>query len=654
MSLHPTPEPTYPRLRSDARPGMVLAAVAVVQFLVSLDLSVVNVALPQIADGLGFRGTGVTWVIDAYALTFGGLLLLGGKAADRFGRRRVVLTGLAVFGLACFAGGLAQHAAGLVAARAVQGAGAAALAPAALSILTTTFPRGRTRTRAFGVWSAVNAAGGAFGVLIGGVVTEFLGWRAVMVVNAAMAAIAVALVLRALADDRPAAPAKRIDIAGAVLATGGTSLLVYGIVVSGDRGWASPLTVAALVGAAVLLTAFAVMEKRTTREPLVRLGLLAHRPVASANAFNLIIGAAIASGFYFVSLYLQQGLGTGAAVTGLEILPFGLGVIAGSAVTIRVGHRLQPRALMAGGALLAAAGFAWFGSIDPSGAFLTDVLGPSLVTSLGIGLCLGPVASAATAGVADGEAGTASSLLNSSRQIGAALGLAVLGTAAAARTGAVVTPASLTDGFAFGLALCAALLAVAAAIAVLELPGTGATSIRRAPPPRPRLLRPHVTPYNNGNPVKPAARPQRHALRAMYAGLILSVLAVIVAYADRAGGPTSLAGHLRSGYPAYSPTQIDAAAHTYLVLLTALGGVGVACWLGAIRAVRTGKRWARCACAATWGAATSLAIAGLVVTDTSGDVGLPPLLGWAGLLPCVAGLVAVVLLRRTSVDVGRA
>ncbi|GAA4820385.1 hypothetical protein GCM10023353_30320 [Tomitella cavernea] len=633
---------------------MVLAAVAVVQFLVSLDLSVVNVALPQIADGLGFRGTGVTWVIDAYALTFGGLLLLGGKAADRFGRRRVVLTGLAVFGLACFAGGLAQHAAGLVAARAVQGAGAAALAPAALSILTTTFPRGRTRTRAFGVWSAVNAAGGAFGVLIGGVVTEFLGWRAVMFVNTAMAAIAVALVLRALADDRPAAPAGRIDIAGAVLATGGTSLLVYGIVVSGDRGWASPLTVAALSGAAVLLTAFAVMEKRTTREPLVRLGLLAHRPVASANAFNLLIGAAIVSGFYFVSLYLQRGLGTGAAVTGLEILPFGLGVIAGSAVTIRVGHRLQPRALMAGGALLAAAGFAWFGSIDPGGAFLTDVLGPSLVASLGIGLCLGPVASAATAGVTDGEAGTASSLLNSSRQIGAALGLAVLGTAAAARTGAVVTPASLTDGFAFGLTLCAALLAVAAAIAVLVLPGTGATPIRRAPPPRPRLPRPHVTPYNDGNPVKPAARPQRHALRAMYAGLILSVLAVVVAYADRAGGPTSLAGHLRSGYPAYSPTQIDAAAHTYLVLLTALGGVGVACWLGAIRAVRTGKRWARWACAAAWGAATSLAIAGLVVTDTSGDVGLPPLLGWAGLLPCVAGLVAVVLLRRTSVDVGRA
>ncbi len=634
---------------------MVLAAVAVVQFLVSLDLSVVNVALPQIADGLGFRGTGVTWVIDAYALTFGGLLLLGGKAADRFGRRRVVLTGLAVFGLACFAGGLAQHAAGLVAARAVQGAGAAALAPAALSILTTTFPRGRTRTRAFGVWSAVNAAGGAFGVLIGGVVTEFLGWRAVMVVNAAMAAIAVALVLRALADDRPAAPAGRIDIAGAVLATGGTSLLVYGIVVSGDRGWASPLTVAALVGAAVLLTAFAVMEKRTTREPLVRLGLLAHRPVASANAFNLLIGAAIASGFYFVSLYLQRGLGTGAAVTGLEILPFGFGVIAGSAVTIRVGHRLQPRALMAGGALLAAAGFAWFGSIDPGGAFLTDVLGPSLVASLGIGLCLGPVASAATAGVADGEAGTASSLLNSSRQIGAALGLAVLGTAAAARTGAVVTPASLTDGFAFGLALCAALPAVAAAIAVFGAARhrRDADTARTAPSAAPAAPTRHAV-HNDGNPVKPAARPQRHALRAMYAGLILSVLAVIVAYADRAGGPTSLAGHLRSGYPAYSPTQIDAAAHTYLVLLTALGGVGVACWLGAIRAVRTGKRWARWACAATWGAATSLAIAGLVVTDTSGDVGLPPLLGWAGLLPCVAGLVAVVLLRRTSVDVGRA
>ena len=223
-------------IESAARPGLILAAVAVVQFMVSLDLSVVNVGLPRIAAGLGFSAVGVTWVIHAYALTFGGLLLLGGKAADRFGRKRVLLLGLGVFGLASLAGGLAQEPGHLVAARAAQGIGAAALAPAALALLTATFPAGRARVRAFGVWSAMNAAGGAFGVLVGGLLTQYAGWRWVMFVNLPIAVGALALAWRGVPADPPPVRRGRLDVLGAVLATAGMTLLVFGFPPTSMRG----------------------------------------------------------------------------------------------------------------------------------------------------------------------------------------------------------------------------------------------------------------------------------------------------------------------------------------------------------------------------------------------------------------------------------
>ncbi|MER7368503.1 MFS transporter, partial [Nonomuraea wenchangensis] len=400
-----------------AGPGITLAAVAVVQFMVSLDLSVVNVGLPSIAAGLGFSGVGLTWVIHAYALTFGGLLLLGGKAADRYGRKRVLLSGLVLFGLASLLGGLAQAPGHLVAARAAQGVGAAALAPAALALLTAAFPAGRARVRAFGVWSATNAAGGALGVLIGGLLTEYAGWRWVMFVNVPMAAVALALAWRVAAGPAPVRGG-RPDVLGAVLVTAGMTLLVFGVVRTGEHGWASPVTVVTLAAAVALLAAFAHVERTTAREPLIRLGLFANRSVAAANAYNLLLGAAMAAAFYFVSLYLQRVLGTGPALTGLQFLPFALAVVAGAALGVRLGYRLAPRALMVLGGLLTAAGFAWFGLISPDGAFLTDVLGPSVVAGAGFGLCLGPVVSTATAGVAAHESGTASGLLNSSRQLG--------------------------------------------------------------------------------------------------------------------------------------------------------------------------------------------------------------------------------------------
>ncbi|WP_255949998.1 MFS transporter [Streptomyces odontomachi] len=462
------------------RPGLTLAAVAVVQFMVSLDLSVVNVGLPQIAAGLGFSAAGLTWVIHAYALAFGGLLLLGGKAADRYGRKRVLLLGLGLFGLASLLGGLAREPGHLVAARAAQGIGAATLAPAALALLTATFPTGRARIRAFGVWSAANAAGGAFGVLTGGVLTEYAGWRWVMFVNVPMAACALALVWRGVTAAPPPVRTGRPDVLGAVLATAGMTLLVFGVVRTDRYAWASPVTLTTLAVAAALLVAFVHVERTTAREPLVRLGLFANRSVAGANAFNLLVGAAMAAAFYFMSLYLQRVLGIGPALTGLEFLPFALGVIAGSVLAVRLGYRLAPRTLLVAGGLLTATGFAWFGLISPDGTFAADVLGPSIVASVGFGLCLGPVVSTATVGVAAQETGTASGLLNSARQIGASLGLAALGTAAQHRTGSSVTPQALNDGYALGLALSAALLVTAALLALAVLRTGPPAPVRRA------------------------------------------------------------------------------------------------------------------------------------------------------------------------------
>ncbi|MFI7701532.1 MFS transporter [Nonomuraea sp. NPDC049480] len=487
-------------IESGPRPGITLAVVAIVQFMVSLDLSVVNVGLPQIAAGLGFSTVGLTWVIHAYALTFGGLLLLGGKAADRYGRKRVLLFGLGLFGLASLIGGFAQEPGHLVAARAVQGIGAAALAPAALALLTATFPTGKARIRAFGVWSAMNAAGGALGVLMGGLLTEYAGWRWVMFVNVPMAACALAPAWRGIVAGPPPVRSGRPDVLGAVLATAGMTLLVFGLVRTEQYSWASPITVTTLAIAAALLAAFIYVERTTAREPLIRLGLFANRSVIGANAYTLLVGAAMASAFYFLSLYLQRVLGIGPALAGMEFLPFALGVVAGSVLAVKLGYRLPPRTLLVIGGLLTATGLAWFGLISPDGAFATDVLGPSIVASVGFGLCLAPVVSTATAGVAPHETGTASGLLNSSRQIGASLGLATLGSAAHHRTGQTATPEALNDGYALGLTLSAALLVAAVLIALTVLR-------RTSPPPQPeqsddrdslsapdgRAIHPHAT-----------------------------------------------------------------------------------------------------------------------------------------------------------------
>ncbi|MFC0040176.1 MFS transporter [Actinomadura rayongensis] len=444
-----------------------LAAVAAVQFLVALDLSVVNVALPAIGSSLGFAPVDLAWVVHVYALTFGGFLLLGGRVADLFGRRVPLVAGLAAFGLASLAGGLAQTPGQLVAARAVQGVAAAALAPAALAALTVAFPEGAARVRALGVWSAVNAGGGALGVLVGGLLTEYAGWRWVMLVNLPIVAVALVLTARGVpgGGGRPG----RLDVPGAVLATAGTGLLAFGVVRTDRYGWASGRTLGVLAAAALLLTAFAVVESRTA-DPLLRPGLLRGRWTAGANVFVFLATAGQFAAFYFVSLYLQRVLGLGAAATGAAFLPFCAGTVAGAVSAVRLTSGRSPRLALVPGAALAALGLGWFAMVSPDGSFAGDVLGPSLLTSVGIGLCLGPVTAAATTGVAAAEAGMAAGVVNSARQLGGCVGLAALATLAAHRTGGSVAPGDLNGGYAAGLAVTAVLLGVAALVALVVLP----------------------------------------------------------------------------------------------------------------------------------------------------------------------------------------
>ncbi|MFJ3206198.1 MFS transporter [Streptomyces sp. NPDC086989] len=454
---------------SRGRPGAVLAAAAVAQFVLALDMSVVNVALPAIRTALGFAPLDLSWVVHLYALTFGGLLLMGGRACDLYGQRRLFVLGLAVFGLCSLAGGLAQAPWQLIAARAGQGLGAAAAAPAALAMLTTTFAEGPQRVRALGVWSAVNAAGGALGVLAGGLLTEYAGWRWVMLVNLPIVAAALALVPAGVPAGAHPARRERLDVLGAVLATGGIGLLVFGVVRTDTLGWGSPATLATLTAAAVLLAAFTFAESRAPA-PLLRLDLLRNRWVAGANALVLLAAAGQFTAFYFVSLYMQQVLGMGAAATGAAFLPFSAGLVTGTVAATRITAARTPRVSLVPGALLAAAGLAWFAFISPRGSFLTDVLGPSLVTSIGTGLVLAPVAAAATTGVTPREAGMASGLFNSSRQLGGCIGLAALATIAAHHIGTATDPAALNDGYALGLAIAAALFVLAAVVAIGVLP----------------------------------------------------------------------------------------------------------------------------------------------------------------------------------------
>jgi EmrB/QacA subfamily drug resistance transporter len=457
-------------------------------FVVILDASIVNIALPTIRQGLHISLANLSWVVNAYVLTFGGFLLLGGRIADLVGRRLIFMVGLGVFSAASLAGGLAQSELWLIAARAVQGLGAALLAPAALSLVTSIFREGAERNRALSVWGAVAGSGAAAGVLLGGVLTSGLGWRSVLFVNVLIGIAAILLTPRLVAESRGEVARRGFDLPGAVTVTAGLSALVYGLVRASAVGWGSVQTIGVLAAAAALLVAFVVIETRA-EAPLVPFAFLKNLNVSAANATMLATGAAIIGLFYFLSLYMQEVLGYSAIKAGTSQLPLAAGIIVAAGMASALVARLGLRTVLIGGLALFAGGLVWFAQLPVHGSYLADLLGPSLLIALGLGFAFVPITILAETGVHDREYGLASGLLNTSQQVGGALGLAVLTTIATSRTNHLIAShhaggQALTLGFHIGF-LGAAAFVLLAIIATATI-GTRHGKRSQLPHPTPR------------------------------------------------------------------------------------------------------------------------------------------------------------------------
>jgi EmrB/QacA subfamily drug resistance transporter len=466
-----------------ASPGLAtLAVCCLAQFMVVLDISIVNVALPQMRIGLDLSQGGQQWVINAYTLTFAGLLLLGGRAADLFGRRRVFLLGLGSFTAFSLLGGLAQSGAWLITARALQGTAGAVLAPATLSLLTTTFSDPAARRRALGAWSATAASGAAIGVLAGGILTDLLDWRWVLFVNVPVGIALLAAAAWTLPESRAGDTARRLDVPGAVTVTAGMALIVYGIVGTATHPWASVRTISILAAGAALLGAFVVIEARLAAHPLMPLGIFRRRSLSAANGVSLAVGASIFSLFFFLSLYLQQVNGYSPLRAGLAFLPVGLAILSTALVAARVVARIGARRQLTAGLLLAAAGLAWMTQLAPGDGYLSSVFLPGLLVGAGFGLSFVPMTLGATAGVPPHEAGLASGLVNTARQVGGAVGLAVTATVATAVHAQSANPhavaAALTTGYDRAFGVGAAVL-VAGALVALLLPAELGVAPRR-------------------------------------------------------------------------------------------------------------------------------------------------------------------------------
>jgi EmrB/QacA subfamily drug resistance transporter len=456
------------------RPGWaVLAVCCLAQLMVVLDISIVNVALPEMKSGLHLSADGQQWIVNAYTLGFAGLLMLGGRAADLFGRRRVLLAGLGLFTGFSLLGGLAQDGAWLITARALQGVSGAILAPATLSLLTTSFPDPSVRRRALGAWSATAASGAAIGVLAGGVLTSLLDWRSVLFVNVPIGIGLLVGAARVIPTSPAGGAARRLDVPGALSVTAGLALIVYGIVGTDTHPWGSTQTICVLAAGVALLAAFAVIEARLAAHPLVPLGVFRRRSLTAANAVAVTFGAAIFTVFFFLSLYLQQVNGYTPLRAGLAFLPLGLSILIAALLAARLVARIGVRRQVMIGLLLAAAGLAWMTRLTPGGGYWAGVFAPELLTGTGFGLSLMPTTLGATAGIPPEQAGLASGLLNTARQIGGAIGLAATATAAAAVHASSAAPlavaAALTSGYDRAFGICAAVL-VAGALMSLLLP----------------------------------------------------------------------------------------------------------------------------------------------------------------------------------------
>jgi EmrB/QacA subfamily drug resistance transporter len=461
-------------MTSSRRKWLALALLCTVQFMVVLDIAIVNVALPSIQTDLGFSQENLQWVISAYALMFGGFLLLGGRAADLLGRRRVFLAGIVVFTLASLASGFAWDEGSLIVARAIQGLGAAIISPAALSILMTTFAEGSERNTALGAWGAVGAFGAVAGVLLGGILTDLLSWEWIFFVNAPVG-IGAFILAPMLLDESRDATARTFDIPGATLVTSGLVVLVYAITQANDYGWSSAETIGLFAAAAVLLTAFVAWEART-RDPLMPLSIFRLRTLVGANVAGLILGTAMFSMFLMLTLYMQQVLGYSPLRTGVSYLAVAGTAIVWSALAAQLVTRVGVKPVLVTGMAFLTAGLVYFTQVSVGGSYVSDLLPGFLVIAVGMGFSFVPISIAALAGVRPAEAGLASGLINTSQQIGGALGIAALSSVATSTTADEVArgttlPFALTDGFQAAFVGGAAIAVVGILVALIVVRG---------------------------------------------------------------------------------------------------------------------------------------------------------------------------------------
>jgi EmrB/QacA subfamily drug resistance transporter len=479
-----------PRALARRNPNALLVLVCLAQLMVILDVSIVNVALPSIKGGLHFSTTGLQWVVNAYTLTFAGFLLLGGRAADLLGRRRVFLAGTAVFSLASLACAIADSSSLLIGARVVQGIGGAVISPASLAIITTSFQQPHERNRALGIWGAMGGIGGALGALLGGVLTQGLGWPAIFLVNVPIGLAVLALAPALVPEGRNELDHKHFDVLGATLVTAALSALVYGIVRTDTLGWGSPGVLVPLLVGVVLLGAFLAVEGRFARAPLVPLPIFRMRTLRAANLIVFLLYSAVFAMWFFLSLYMQQVLGHDALSTGLAFVPMTLGVVLATSVAPRLVARFGTRTVIVLGMLLAAVGLALLTGVRPGGSYAAQVLPGGVLSAIGLGLALVPSTIAAVSGVPGSQSGLASGLLNTSRLIGGALGLAVLSTVAASQThaqlaGGASAASALSGGFqvAFGAGAAVSLLGGLLALVLLRPLPEDAADATDAPAP---------------------------------------------------------------------------------------------------------------------------------------------------------------------------
>lgn len=425
--------------RPHAPDGLILAIACIAQFMVVLDVSIVNIALPSIQHDLHFSPSGIQWVVNAYVLTFAGFLLLGGRTADLFGRRRVYLTGLFIFTLASIGAGVAQTTNEIVAVRALQGIGGAILSPATLTIIVTTF-RGAKLPRAIGLWSAVAGGGGAVGVLLGGVLVGELNWRWIFFINVPIGLVAGVIALQSLQEHRSQDATRKLDVGGAVLVTGGLAAFVYGLVNTTTDGWTSASTLGPILASVVVIAVFVVWEMRIASHPLLPFRIFRFRSLLGADVTILFTGAAFFAMWYFLSFYIQRVIGWGPLKAGFSFAPMCVGIISGAQISSRLIHRFGVRPLIIGGNLLAAVSFFWLSRVGSGDSYLTVVLPGATLCAFSIGLVFTPLATAATSEVDHAEAGLASGVLNAARQVGGSLGLAALATAEISRSNEFLDP----------------------------------------------------------------------------------------------------------------------------------------------------------------------------------------------------------------------